>query len=78
VIREREITFLICDIEGEEKNLFSWLNLSGIRAVVVEVHPEKIGNEGVEMVKQSINQQGLISNNSWSEKLLCFGRDNES
>jgi len=76
VIMQKKITFLICDIEGDEQHLFSWLNLSGIRAVVVEVHPEKIGKEGVEKVKKMIVQQGFVPINSWSQKLFCFERSN--
>jgi FkbM family methyltransferase len=76
VIIQNEITFLICDIEGDEQHLFSWLNLSGIRAVAVEVHPEKIGKEGVERVKKKIVQQGFVPSNSWGQKLFCFERSN--
>jgi len=76
VIMQKKITFLICDIEGDEQHLFSWLNLSGIRAVVVEVHSEKIGKEGVEKVEKMIVQQGFVPSNSWGQKLLCFERSN--
>jgi FkbM family methyltransferase len=76
VIIQKKITFLICDIEGDEQHLFSWLNLSGIRAVVVEVHPEKIGKEGVEKVKKMIVQQGFVLSNSWGQKLFFFERSN--
>lgn len=40
-------TVIVCDIEGGEYGLFDGLDLSGIRAMVLELHPKVYGTEGM-------------------------------
>jgi LPS sulfotransferase NodH len=40
-------TFIICDIEGDEDNLFANLDLTGVHKVLVELHQHVIGKAGM-------------------------------
>lgn len=53
---------LICDIEGAEEMVLPLLDLSGLRAAVVELHPQYIGMHGVQKVFDAMNAGGLIYN----------------
>jgi FkbM family methyltransferase len=50
---------LIVDIEGGETDLFQDLQLSGIRSVVMEVHPETVGLDGVAQVFAHMAEAGF-------------------
>ena len=52
-------TVLICDIEGAEADLLPAADLSGLRAAIVEVHPQWIGQAGVQAVFDAMNRGGL-------------------
>jgi FkbM family methyltransferase len=52
-------TVLIIDIEGGELSLVPTLQLSGIRALVMEVHPPAIGPDGVQGLKMSLLARGF-------------------
>ena len=61
---ERELariqpTVLIIDIEGGELELAPQLELSGVRAAIVELHPAIIGAEGVRTVENRFVQAGF-------------------
>lgn len=38
---------IICDIEGAEEELFSGTSLKGVRAVIIELHPDRIPRSAV-------------------------------
>lgn len=52
-------SILICDIEGAEADLLPRADLSGLRAAIVELHPQWIGQSGVQAVFDSMHRAGL-------------------
>ena len=50
---------LVCDIEGAEATLLPAADLSGLRAAVVELHPQWIGDTGVRAVFEAFHRAGL-------------------
>lgn len=50
---------LVCDIEGAEADLLPAADLSGLRAAVVELHPQWIGQSGVQAVFDAMHRGGL-------------------
>ena len=59
VIRELQPTVLICDIEGAEAQLLPKADLSCFRLAIVELHPQWIGQEGVQAVFDTMHTAGL-------------------
>jgi len=52
-------TVLVCDIEGAEADLIPQLPLDGLRAAVLELHPQWIGQAGVKAVFDAFTAAGL-------------------
>ena len=52
-------TVLVCDIEGAEAGLLGSADWSGLRAAVIELHPQWIGQEGVQSVFDAMQKAGL-------------------
>jgi FkbM family methyltransferase len=50
---------LVCDVEGAEVEIFSKLDLSSFRAVVIELHPQWIGEQGVKVVFDACSAANL-------------------
>ncbi|MEM6305007.1 MAG: FkbM family methyltransferase [Pseudomonadota bacterium] len=64
---------LICDIEGAEMDLIPQLPLKGLRAAILETHPQWIGPKGINRVMQAFMDAGLAYYHRGSEgKVLCF------
>lgn len=64
---------LICDIEGAEVDLIPQLDLTGLRAAVIETHPQWIGPEGMNKVMRAFMDAGLAYYHRGSHgKVLCF------
>ena len=64
---------LICDIEGAEVDLLPSLDLSGLRAAIVETHPQWIGPEGIKTVFRAFMDAGLAYYHRGSHgKVLAF------
>lgn len=59
LIAEQKPTALICDIEGAEADLIPSMDLSGLRVAVLELHPQWIGQAGVEAVFSAMGAAGL-------------------
>jgi FkbM family methyltransferase len=59
VMKEIRPTVLICDIEGAEVDLIPQMDLSSLRAAVIELHPQWIGPEGVNKVFRAFMEAGL-------------------
>lgn len=59
VINEHNPTILVCDIEGAEVDVIPAMDLTGFRACVVELHPQWIGNTGVQQVFDAMAAAGL-------------------
>ncbi|WP_415920818.1 FkbM family methyltransferase [Tateyamaria sp. SN6-1] len=66
---------LVCDIEGAEAELIPLLDLSSVRAAVIELHPQWIGPEGVTAVFQAFMAAGLTYYPRLStQKVVTFRR----
>ncbi|WP_306132401.1 FkbM family methyltransferase [Roseivivax marinus] len=59
VLAELKPTVLVCDIEGAEAHLLPPLDLSCLRAAVIELHPQWIGQAGVQGVFDAFHRAGL-------------------
>jgi FkbM family methyltransferase len=58
LLAEHRPTVLCCDIEGAETDVLT-TGLTGVRLVVVELHPGIYGPEGEERVRESLADQGF-------------------
>lgn len=68
-------TVLVCDIEGAEAHLIPLLPLEGLRAAVIELHPQWIGQAGVKTVFDAFAAAGLTYCPQASEaKVVTFLR----
>ncbi|WP_375173455.1 FkbM family methyltransferase [Pseudooceanicola sp.] len=66
---------LICDIEGAEEMVLPLLDLTTLRAAIVELHPQYIGLQGVQRVFDAMRQGGLTYNPRRSNgKVVTFSR----
>ncbi len=73
VIADIKPTVLICDIEGAEVDLIPKLDLSGIRAAILETHPQWIGPTGINTIFKAFMDAGLAYYHRGSHgKVLCF------
>lgn len=67
---------LICDIEGAELDLLPQLDLTGLRAVLIELHPQWIGRDGIRKVFAALDRHDLVFFPRWSDgKVAVFRRD---
>ncbi|SMX34280.1 FkbM family methyltransferase [Actibacterium lipolyticum] len=70
---EIQPTALICDIEGAEADLLKKIDLSCLRCAVIELHPQWIGQEGVQAVFDAMAAGGLTYSPRASEgKVVTF------
>jgi hypothetical protein len=70
---------IVCDIEGVEKEVFAGANLSSVRRLVLEVHPELISVLGVLKCVHDLAVSGLSFVESLSfGHVLVFDRDGTS
>ncbi len=58
-LREIKPTVLICDIEGAEAALLPGTALNRLRAAIIELHPQWIGQSGVQAVFDAMQAAGL-------------------
>lgn len=76
VFQSIEPTVLICDIEGAEVDLIPALDLSSLRAAVIELHPQWIGPEGINAVFGAFMQAGLAYYaRASTNKVVAFRRE---
>ncbi|KID12521.1 FkbM family methyltransferase [Rhodobacteraceae bacterium PD-2] len=59
VLAEVRPDVLVCDIEGAEATLLPAGDWSGLRAAVIELHPQWIGQSGVQAVFDAMARAGL-------------------
>jgi len=52
-------TVLVCDIEGAEADILPIADLSCLRCAIVELHPQWIGQSGVQAVFDAMHRAGL-------------------
>lgn len=61
-------SFLIVDIEGAEVELARHMVLDGVRTIVIELHPQLIGEAGCEQVIGQLGRSGFRVNKVLSRK----------
>ncbi|RBI83381.1 FkbM family methyltransferase [Rhodosalinus halophilus] len=59
VLEEVRPDVLVCDIEGAEAELLPAGDWTGLRAAVIELHPQWIGQAGVQAVFDAMQRAGL-------------------
>mgnify|MGYP003626221734 FL=1 len=76
VFKDIGANVLICDIEGAEVDLIPSLDLTDLRAAIIELHPQWIGPEGVNKVFKAFMDAGLAYYHRGStNKVVCFRTD---
>jgi FkbM family methyltransferase len=60
LVKTYQPSLLVIDIEGEEKHLFSGMDLSSVDRVCVEIHKSKIGPMGIKRVFRELHRQGFF------------------
>lgn len=50
VLRDFQPDLLVCDIEGGEERIFDGLDLTGLRGLVIELHPTVISRQSVKRI----------------------------
>jgi len=58
-VRSVKPSLLVIDIEGGELELVPHMDLTGIRAIVIELHERVTGPEGPQTVRQSLMARGF-------------------
>ncbi|KNG92395.1 FkbM family methyltransferase [Pseudaestuariivita atlantica] len=58
-LKDLQPTVLMCDIEGAEAELLPHGDFSGLRAAIIETHPQWIGQHGVQAVFDAMHRAGL-------------------
>lgn len=63
----------VCDIEGGEEEVFVEADLNGIRAVVLELHPEIVSRAAIKMIFDVCARAGLYPRIEYSsERVVAF------
>ncbi|HMO08872.1 MAG TPA: FkbM family methyltransferase [Paracoccaceae bacterium] len=52
---------LLCDIEGGEADLIPALDASGLRAVVIELHPDRLSAATLDTIRAALARHGLTA-----------------
>lgn len=60
VIERFRPNVLVCDIEGGEAELIPALDASGLRAVVIEMHPKRLSESEIAGLRAILEGQGLV------------------
>jgi FkbM family methyltransferase len=64
---------LICDIEGAETDIFNGTDLGTIEKVMMEVHPNLIGQEGMQQIFKSLVEHDFVYDADVSMgNVVCF------
>ncbi|OWY07388.1 hypothetical protein B6V74_18415 [Thioclava sp. F42-5] len=71
-IAEFQPTILLMDVEGAELNLLPAVDLSSLRALVVETHGKITGAASVVDLKGYIKSQGFLITEDANNNLLCL------
>lgn len=59
VLKDLKPEVLVCDIEGAEAHLLPAADLSCLRVAIIELHPQWIGQDGVQAVFDTFQKAGL-------------------
>ncbi|AJE45893.1 FkbM family methyltransferase [Celeribacter indicus] len=60
IIAEFRPTVLSCDIEGGELGLLDEADLSGLRHIVMELHPKVYGQDGLRRIVDRLGEKGFL------------------
>lgn len=60
LLAEHRPTVLSVDIEGGEIDLFDTLDLTGVRAIIMELHPRAYGNGGTARIMGALMRAGFV------------------
>ncbi len=60
VVAEKDPTVLVLDIEGAEVAVLSAAPLSGVRAVIVEIHPHVVGDAAITALYRHMFEAGFV------------------
>jgi FkbM family methyltransferase len=75
VMKDLKPTVLVCDLKGGEAELIPELDLTTLRAAVIELHPQTIGPDGVNRVFKAFMDAGLAYYaRGSSAKVVAFRR----
>lgn len=75
VMKELKPTVIICDIEGAEIDLLPSLDLSNLRAAVIETHPQWVGPEEINKLFRAFMDAGLAYYHRGSMNKVVTFRD---
>ncbi|MDP5083956.1 MAG: FkbM family methyltransferase [Yoonia sp.] len=59
LVAEHRPTVIVCDIEGGELGLFDDVDLSGVRAIIIEFHAKVYGQKNVDAISRLFAKNGL-------------------
>jgi FkbM family methyltransferase len=66
---------LIIDIEGSEDGLFDGVDLTGVRAISLEIHRRLLGLAGIRRLFMTLGEAGFAYEPAWSKgPVVVFGR----
>ncbi len=65
-ITQQNANFLIIDIEGGEANLIPKINLNPIKKILIEIHPQIIGNPGLSKIFLTLLNNNFIYDSTTS------------
>lgn len=77
-VADFEPTFLIVDIEGGEVELLCDQNLTSFRVILVEMHPEIVGNSGLDQLRKWLFASGFQPGGDPLGQVEVFCRDQVS
>lgn len=70
-------TFLIIDIEGGEYELSKYANFDNVQKILMEVHPNILGQEKLDSVKLKLVESGFKFNQNLSSNTIWFLEKND-
>jgi FkbM family methyltransferase len=73
-VSEHRPTCLIVDIEGGEDGLIDNTDLPGVRLIIIEVHDDLLGEEGVRRLYGRMNELGFVPTRN-NGRDICLERD---
>ena len=79
VLRDEEISLIVCDIEGAESFLFDDVDLANVTRVYLELHDHVTGLKGVRSLFEAMNARGFAYDpRNSSKSIVLFRRVDEN
>jgi len=72
-VNEIKPDVITCDIEGVEGEIFENADLSTVKCIIIETHPQFLGDDGVEKCIQQLATLGLklVPELTWGPIIVC-------